>query len=232
MKTALIAIVTVLAVYILVAQASSPVPASALDPILDRIQQTAQVTDDDLGRLHVDRWKIDFDQKVKIQKIAESVHRNLSLAIPDLIKQVQSGKSSASSAFKLYHNVNVLYEYINVLAETAGNVGQPEEYIPLTRDASALDAIRRDLSAYVEQAVAALEIKAATPVATPIPPPPPPKKIVIDEVPDKPATAKKKKTYPPKAQSSPPPSPSPSPTPKPQPSSTPKPSPTPTHKPN
>jgi hypothetical protein len=215
MKPALIASVTVLAVCALVAQASSPGPTPGLNLVLDRIQQTAHVTDDDVGRLHIDRWKVDFDQKVEMQKIAESVHRNLTLAIPDLIKQMQSGKSSVSSAFQLYHNVNVLYEYINLLAESADHLGRPEEYIPLSRDASALDGIRQDLSAYIQQSVAALEIKAATPVPTPVPCPPPPKKIVIDEFPVKPVTPRKKKTSTPKEQPSPSPSPSPSPTPKP-----------------
>lgn len=211
MKPALIAILTVLAACALVAQASSPGPTTGLDPVLDRVQRTAQVTNDDVSRLQIDRWKTDDDQKAEMLKIADSVHRNLTLAIPDLIKEVQSSKSSVSSAFKLYHNVNVLYEYINVLAQSAGNVGRPEEYTPLARDASALDAIRRDLSAYIEQAVAALEVKAATPAPTPTPAPPPePKKIVVDETSAKPATSRKKKTSTPAAKPSPTPKPSPS----------------------
>lgn len=198
MKPALAAFLILFSTLVAAAQDPAPSPASGLDPVLARIQQASQATNDDVARLRIEKWKTESDQKAELQKIADSVQRNISNAVPDLIKDVQSSKGSVSSTFKLYHNLNILYEYLNVLAESAGNFGRSEEYTPLSRDATDLDAARRDLSDYIEQAAVTLEVKAARPVATPAPaPPPPPQKIVIDDTPTKTATPKKKKTSPP-----------------------------------
>lgn len=196
MKPALAAFLLFSSTVVLAAQDPAPSPVSGVDPVLARIQQASQATNDDLARLRIERWKTEPDQKAELQKIADSVRRNISNAVPDLIKEVQSSKGSVSSTFKLYHNLNILYEYLNVLAESAGNFGKTEEYGPLSRDATALDAARQDLSNYIEQAAVTLEVKAARPVATPAPPPPP-QKIVVDDTPVKTATPKKKKTSPP-----------------------------------
>src|SRR5215472_13915302 len=198
MKPALAAFLLLVSPVALAAQDPAPGPASGVYPVLARIQQASQATNDDLVRLRIERWKTEPDQKAELQKIADSVRRNISTAMPDLIKEVQSSKGSVSSTFKLYHNINILYEYLNVLAESAGSFGRPEEYDPLSRDATALNAARQDLSSYIEQAAVTLEVKAARPVATPTPPPPPPpEKIVVDDAPKKTTTPKKKKTSPP-----------------------------------
>ena len=198
MKPALTAFLLLFPTVVLAAQDPAPGPAAGVDPVLARIQRASQATGDDLVRLRIERWKTEPDQKAELQKIADSVRRNISTAIPDLIKEVQANKGSVSSTFKLYHNLNILYEYLNVLAESAGSFGKDEESGPLSRDATALDAARQDLSSYIEQAAVTLEVKAARPVATPTPaPPPPPQKIVVDDKPVKTATPKKKKTSPP-----------------------------------
>ena len=198
MKPALAAFLLFVSPVVLTAQDPAPGPASGVYPVLARIQQASQSTNDDLVRLRIERWKTEPDQKAELQKIADSVRRNISTAMPDLIKEVQTSRGSVSSAFKLYHNLNILYEYLNVLAESAGSFGKDEESGPLSRDATALDAARQDLSSYIEQAAVTLEVKAARPVATPTPlPPPPPQKIVVDDKPVKTATPKKKKTSPP-----------------------------------
>src|SRR5262249_37613750 len=197
MKPALAAFLLLFSTVALAAQDPAPGPASGVDPVLARIEQASKATSDDVLRLRIERWKTEPDQKAELQKLAASVHRNISNAVPDLIKEVQASKGSVSATFKLYHNLNILYEYLNVLAESAGNFGRPEEYTPLNRDATALDAARQDLSNYIEQAVVTLEVKAAPPVATPTPAPTPtPHKNLIDDQPPKTATPKKKKTSP------------------------------------
>jgi hypothetical protein len=195
------------------AQQSAPQPVgTGLDSVLAKIEQTAKTTDADLVQLHIDKWRVDGDNKVQLQQISSSLHKNLTLAVPDLIRDVQTGKGSVSATFKLYHNLNVVYEYLNSLADAAASLGKRDEYEPLNRDAAALDSVRRELSAYIEQAALALEAKARP---TPSPTPAPvaadtPKKIVIDDVPaKKPATSKKKKTS-----TTPTPTPQPTPTPK------------------
>ncbi len=204
MKSALSAVMVVfLAAFASAAQNAPPV-TSGLDSVLAKVQQTAKTTDADLAQLRIDRWKIDSDQKAQLQQVSNSLHKNLTLAVPDLVREVQSGKGSVSATFKLYHNLNVVYEYLNSLADAASGFGKREEAEPLNRDAAALDSLRQELSTYIEQAAVALELK-TRPVPTPAPTPvPTPKKIVIDNEPSsKPATAKKKKTSTPSPQPTP-----------------------------
>jgi hypothetical protein len=190
------------------APASKPAqpPSPSLDAVVAEIQQATQTTNLDLGRLHIDRWKADASDKAQFQQMADSLRKNLTSAVPDLITDVRSTGGNVSSTFKLYHNLNVVYEYLDSLTSAAGSMGKPDEYQPLNKDAAALDDARKHLSGYIEQAASNLEdkLKAAT-----APPPAPapaatPKRIVVDETPTpKPGTQKKKKTSPPPQSSTP-----------------------------
>jgi hypothetical protein len=174
-------------------------PSPSLDSIVSDIQQATQNTNLDLGRLHIDRWKTDANDKAQWQQMADSLRKNLTSAVPDLITDVRSTHGSVSSAFKLYHNLNVVYEYLDSLTSAAGSLGKPDEYQPLTKDAAALDDARKHLSSYIEQAASNLEDKLKTATAPPPAPTPAatPKRIVVDDTPTpKPGTQKKKKTSP------------------------------------
>lgn len=182
--------------------------APSLDSIVTGIQQATQAANLDIGRLRIDRWKAEATEKAQMQQIADSLRKNLTYAVPDLISEVRSSRGSVSSTFKLYHNLNVVFEYMNSLTDAAGSMGKKEEYDPLSSDATALDKARQHLSTYIEQAAASLESKikaAASPTPTPASATGPKKIIVDDEASQKPVTAKKKKT------SAPAPQPSPSP---------------------
>jgi hypothetical protein len=191
-------------------QAPAPKPAPAATPSLDaimlEIQQASQAANLDLGRLRIDRWKTDANQKTQFQQIADSLRKNLTYAVPDLLAEVRSSRGSVSSTFKLYHNLNVVYEYLNTLVDAAGGMGKGEEYDPLNKDAADLDTARQHLSAYIEQAATSLENKAkaaAVPPAAATPQPTPKKIIVDDNSTPKPVNTKKKKTSTPQPASTP-----------------------------
>jgi hypothetical protein len=182
--------------------AASPAEsAPSLDAILLETQQAAQATNVDIARLKIEKWKADSSEKAQMQQVADSLHKNIAYAVPDLISDVRASHGSVSSTFKLYHNINVVFEYLSSLTDAAGGMGKSDEFESLTRDTSALDKARQDLSNYIEQAAAALESKAraatastnAAPAATPQATP---KKIVVDDASphQKPATTRKKKT--------------------------------------
>lgn len=151
-----------------------------------------------IARLRIEKWRTDPDQKEQLQKLANSLQRNVTYAVPGLISDVQNSRGSVSSAFKLYHDVNVVYEYLSSLADAAGSLGRKEEYDPLAEDAAALDSAREGLSSYIEQTALVLET----------PPKPSPnavssaegesagggRKIIVEEVSGKPAKPTKKKT--------------------------------------
>lgn len=179
------------------APAPLPAPAAAdngpnLNSILAEVQRIALSTSGDLSKLRIEKWKTDDSQKKDLQQVADSLQRNITTAVPGLLSDLQATPGSVSKAFKLYHNLNVVYEFLNSLADAAGAFGKREEYTPLAADASALDAARQNLSNYIEQTATNLEIQTKKPVAVPAQnTTQQPKKIVID---DSPTSKKKKKT--------------------------------------
>lgn len=176
------------------AKPPQPAPPS-LDAIIAETQQATQATNLDLGRLRIERWKTDTNDKAQWQQMADSLRKNLTSAVPDLIAEVRTTHGNVSSTFKLYHNLNVVYEYLDTLTSATGNLGKGDEYEPLKKDADALDAARKHLSGYIELAASSLEdkLKAATAPPPAVTPEPTPKKIVVDDSPT-PANTKKKKT--------------------------------------
>jgi hypothetical protein len=191
-----------------------PVPPD-LNLILEQVQKVALATNGDIGKLRIEKWKTDNEQKAQLQKVADSLQRNITNAVPGLVSDVQNTHGSVSSTFKLYHNLNVVYEFLSSLADAAGSLGRKEEYDPLAADAAALDSVRSNLSQYIEQAAEAYETKARVTAPDPMAEPAPPPKIIVEgEAPKKTAPAKKK-------------TPAQKPTPKPTAKPTPKPSPSP-----
>jgi len=187
------------------ARATQPSPAtSSLDAIIADIQQSTQETNLDLGRLHIDRWKTDATDKAQLQQITDSLRKNLTTAVPDLIAEVRSTHGSVSSTFKLYHNLNVVFEYLDTVRTAAGSLSKGDDYSTLNKDATALDSSRKNLSNYIEQAASNLEdkLKAATAPPPTVTPAPTPKRIVVDDSPT-PANTKKKKTSTPRPASTP-----------------------------
>lgn len=183
----------------LVAQAPASAPTEPVSPelksILGDVQRVAVSSNGDLGKLRIEKWKTDGAQKQQMQKVAESLQRNINNAIPGLISDLQADPNSVSKAFKLYHNLNVLYEFMSPLTEVTSEYGKKEEYEPLAKDAAALDKVRQDLSDYVEKTAATLDaqVKRAATTASPqtTASQQQPKKIIVDD--DTP-TKKTKKT--------------------------------------
>ncbi len=185
-----------------------------LNAVLEQVQKLAVSMNGDIGRLRIEKWKTDSDQKAQLQKVADSLQRNITYAIPGLVSDVQTSHGSVSSAFKLYHNLNIVYEFLSSLADAAGSLGKREEYEPLEADAAALDSARSRLSQYIEQAAASYEAMVRNAQAAPHEPPPPPRIIVEDPATKTTKPAKKKPASKPAAHPSPKPSPSPSSSPK------------------
>ena len=165
-----------------------------LSALLQQIQQAASSANLDIAKLRIEKWKTDSEQKKQMQQVADSLQKNISNAVPGLISDVQNSRGSVTASFKLYHNVNVLYEYLSALADATGAFGKKDEYEPLAADAAALDTARQNLSTYIEQAAGRLENAAAQASAAPQPRPNTPvagKKIVVDDE-EKPAPKPKK----------------------------------------
>jgi hypothetical protein len=203
MKIALAAIIVVLSIN-LAAQQQSPATSQAaaadLNSIVADVQRAALSANGHIGGLRIEKWKTDGTQRQQMQQVAESLQRNITNAIPGLISDLQADPGSVAKAFKLYHNINVVYEFLNSLAEAAGAFGRKEEYDPLASDAAALDNARQNLSVYVERKATTLDAQ-----LKPHPPSNPqttstnqqPKKIIVDnDAPSKKTKKTVKKTSP------------------------------------
>ena len=169
-------------------QAAVPQPPQAvpqgvnLSAVLAQVQQVASSTNTDIGKLRMERWKTDADQRQQLQHIADSLQKSITTAVPVLVNDVQTSRGAVSSTFKLYHNLNVIYENLNYLADVAGGLGKKEEFDPLAADCAAMEQARQNLSSYIEQSAGRLEAtarQAAQAQAAAAQTPVPGKKVVV-----------------------------------------------------
>ena len=171
-------------------------PGPELTPLLGDLQAAAQTITQDLSRLRVEKWKADADQKQMAEHNADSVRRNVTGALPALLEQVRKDPQSVAAAFKLYRNVNALYDVLSSVAESAGAFGAKREYQSLGSDLAKLEEVRRNFGERLQEMAAASDtelrgwraqsVRAAAP-------PPPPKKIVVDDAPKPRKPVRKKK---------------------------------------
>jgi hypothetical protein len=166
---------------------------------LTSLEQTARTSVTDIARLRIEKWKTDGGTKKNAQSDSESIERNMGSALPELIGKVRSAPNDLNANFKLYRNLDVLYDVFSRFAETAGAFGSKEEFQSLAKDLDGLDAARRALADRMDALTASTQnelaqyrnqVKAAQSSAAAAPP----KKIVIDDSePDKKTSTKKKK---------------------------------------
>ena len=169
-------------------------------PDLDRLQAAASLAAVDIGHMRIEKWKVDGESKRQAQSNADSVQRNLTSALPGLIEGVRAAPQDLSAEFKLYRNLNALYDVMGTLAESTGAFGPRSDYEALAEQFQVIATVRRNLGEALDRLTAATQSEltqlrsqvraqqqvAATPVATP-------KKVVVDDTEPAPKTVRKKK---------------------------------------
>lgn len=142
--------------------ASQPAPelvsaAPELDTILKDLQDAIDATVRDLHTLRIDRWKTENAQKQQIIRATDSLRKNLATIMPGPATDLAAGPRSVSRSFRLYQNLNLVYEFLNEFADAAGSFGRQEEHDALATDAASLDRLRHSLAKYTEQIAGDLE---------------------------------------------------------------------------
>ena len=181
----------------------SPVPppvsyssVSQLNLLLSQLQQASQSIQSDLGKMRVDKWKTDGSNKRQVQADVDSVQRNLQIALPEIIGKLQSSPENLEETFRLYRNLDALYDVFGSVVESAGAFGSKDDFQTLQNDLSMLERSRRTfadrmdtLASSKEAELARLRAERAAQAAVPVQP----KRIIVDdtETPKKPATKKK-----------------------------------------
>ncbi len=183
--------------------AQSPVAYASvneLNGILSQLQQTAQSIQTDLGKARIEKWKTDGATKKQALADVDSIQRNLQSTLPETISQLNNSPEDLSASFKLYRNLDALYDVFGSVAESAGAFGSKDEFQTLDNDLNGLKTARRAFAERMQKLTASKEdelnrLRAQVKTLSAAPPPPP-KKVVVDDTEPQKKPAKKKTTKP------------------------------------
>jgi hypothetical protein len=185
------------------AQAPAPNPPAVpyasvnqLNGLLSQLEQASQAAQLDLAKLRVDKWKTDSGNKRQTQANVESIQRNLQSAMPEIVAQLRNSPEDLTATFKLYRNLDALYDVFGSVVESAGAFGSKEEFQAMENDLGALEKSRRSFADRLEALSGAKEME-LTRLRTALQNAQasanqPPKKVVVDdtEPPKKPVKKK------------------------------------------
>ena len=194
------------------AQPVSYASMNQLNSLLSQLEQASQATQSDLSKMRIEKWKTDSSTKQQSLANVESIKRNLQEALPEMIAKLRSSPEDLAATFKLYRNLDALYDVFGSLVESAGAFGSKDEFQTLENDLTSLERSRRTFADRMDTLATAKESELArlhTDLrnAQAAAPSTPPKKTIVDdnEPPKKSPTkkkpaAKKPATTPPAAQ--------------------------------
>jgi hypothetical protein len=189
--------------------AAAPVPYSSvseLNLLLSQLEQTSQAVQLDLAKLRIEKWKTDANTKRGSQADADSIERNLQHALPEIVAQLRDSPENLTATFKLYRNLDALYDVLASVVESAGAFGSRDEFQSLQNDFNALERSRHSIADRMETLTNTKEgelaklrtelqnAQAAAIASTP------PKKVIVDDTepvkkpPSKKSMSKAKKT--------------------------------------
>jgi len=171
---------------------------SQLNGLLEQLQTTSKNTQADLVRLRIEHWKTDNNSKKTALANVDSIQRNLQGALPEIIAALRAAPEDLPATFKLYRNLDALYDVLGNVVELAGAFGTKDDVQTLANDLSAFEGTRKQMAERIETLSLAKEaeivrlrtdLKAAQ-LAVPVEPP---RRIIVDdnEPPKKPPVKKK-----------------------------------------
>jgi hypothetical protein len=167
-----------------------------LNGILTQLKQTAQSMQADLQKVRIEKWKTDASTKRQALSDSDSIQRNLQSTLPDTLAQLNNSPEDVALSFKLYRNLDALYDVFGSVAELAGAFGSKDEAQSLGNDLNELQSSRKAFGERMQKLSASKEdeltrLRAQVKILSAAPPPPP-KKVVVDDTEPAPKPAKKK----------------------------------------
>jgi hypothetical protein len=185
-----------------VSDAGAPVSytsISELNQLMGNLQQASQSAQEDLSHLRIEKWKTDSSTKRQTENDRESIQRNLQNALPGMLSDLKNAPESLPATFKVYRNLDALYDVLNSVVESAGAFGSKDEFQSLNKDLSGIEESRRafadrmdKLSNAKEKEIGQLRVELQSARAAI-----PPKKTVVDDTePTPPKKTTKKKAAP------------------------------------
>jgi hypothetical protein len=169
-----------------------------LNGLLSQLEATSKTTQSDLVKLRIEHWKTDNASKKQSLSNVDSIQRNLQGALPEIIAQLRAAPEDVPATFKLYRNLDALYDVLGSVVEGAGAFGSKDDLQTLSNDLNAFETTRKQIAERIESLSAAKEaeivrLRADLKTAQAAIPASPPAKIVVDDnaPPKKPAVKKK-----------------------------------------
>lgn len=171
---------------------------SQVNGLLSQLESSSKATQGDLMRLRIEKWKTDGSSKKQALGNVDSIQRNLQSALPEIIGQVRNAPEDLPAAFKLYRNLDALYDVMGSVVESVGAFGPKDDFQALSNDLNSFEGTRRQLGERLanlavskEQEIVRLRTDLKTAQAA-VPAAPPKKTVVDDNEPPKKPAAKKK----------------------------------------
>ena len=188
---------------------------SELNMLLSQLEQASQATQADLAKMRIEKWKTDSDTRRQGLANVDSIQRNLQNALPEMMVKLRASPEDLAATFKLYRNLEALYDVFRSVVESAGAFGSKDEFQGAENNLSALESSRRAFADRMDSLASAKEgelahLRAQLQSAQATIPATPPKKVIVDDTePPKKTTTKKKTTQ--KKPATPPPATQPQP---------------------
>lgn len=183
------------------AQGGEPVSyasVSHLNGLLAQLEATSKSTQSDLVKLRIEHWKTDNATKKQALANVDSIQRNLQGALPEVIAGLRATPEDVPATFKLYRNLDALYDVLGSVVELTGAFGSKDDLQSLSNDLSGFEGTRKQIAERLESLSSAKEaeiVRLRTELKTAqaaIPATPPPKIVVDDNAPPKKPAVKKK----------------------------------------
>jgi len=128
-----------------------------LNQLLGNLQQASQAAQEDLSHLRIERWKTDSGTKRQTESNVESIQRNLQTALPGMLGDLKNSPENVALTFKVYRNLDALYDVMSSVVESAGAFGNKEEFQSLSKDLGALEDSRRAFADRMDKIATAKE---------------------------------------------------------------------------
>jgi hypothetical protein len=167
-----------------------------LNGLLSQLEATSKETQSDLVRLRIEKWKADGSYKKQALGNVDSVQRNLQGALPEIIAQLRNAPEDLPATFKLYRELDALYDVLGSIAEGTGAFGSKDDFQSVSNALTGFESARKQLAERIENLASSKEAeitRLSTALKTAQAAAEPPKKILVDdtEPPKKPAPKKK-----------------------------------------
>lgn len=183
-----------------------------LNGMLEQLEETSKKTQTDLVKVRIEKWKTDGGTKKQALAKVDSIQRNLQEALPEILSKLRAAPEDLPATFKLYRNLDALYEVLGSVVEDTGAFGSKDDLQTLSNDVSAFEGTRKQLAERIDNLASAKEadiarLRTDLQAARAAIPAEPPKKVVVDDTEPAKKPVKKKPAKKPAADATKPPGP-------------------------